>query len=78
MPSLIQNTPNAFVDRRNHSGESRSDGSERRQFSDARESFRPEVSELAEAIDQYKLCHRRRFITFDELYNVIASLGYHK
>jgi hypothetical protein len=30
------------------------------------------------AIDQYKLRHRRRFITFEELYDVIAGLGYHK
>ena len=78
MPSLIQNTPNTFIDRRSHSGDGRPDGAERRQFTDARDSFRPEVNELAEAIDQYKLCHRRRFITFDELYNVIVSLGYHK
>lgn len=34
--------------------------------------------ELAEAVDQYKLRHRRRFITFEELYDVIAELGYHK
>ena len=40
--------------------------------------MRPEVSELAEAIDAYKLQHRRRFITFEELYDVIVSLGYHK
>ena len=40
--------------------------------------MRPEVAELAEAIDQYKLRHRRRFITFEELYDVIATLGYHK
>ncbi len=78
MPSLIESSPNSFVDRRAHTGDSPSSGVERRQFSDARDSFRPEVSELAEAVDQYKLCHRRRFITFDELYNVIASLGYHK
>ena len=40
--------------------------------------FRPEVIELAEAVDQYKLRHRRRFITFEELYDVIAELGYQK
>lgn len=53
-------------------------GVERRQFSDSRDSDRPEVRELAEAIDQYKLLHRRRFVTFDELYDVLVSLGYHK
>jgi hypothetical protein len=66
-----------FVDRRQSSG-SRSDGSERRQFINARQLGRPEVQELAEAVDQYKLRHRRRFITFEELFDVMASLGYHK
>jgi hypothetical protein len=33
---------------------------------------------LAEAVDQYKLLHRQRFITFEELFDVVSSLGYHK
>jgi hypothetical protein len=53
-------------------------GVERRQFSDTRESARPEIDELAKAVDQYKLIHRRRFITFEELYDVMMSLGYHR
>ncbi|MBX3440235.1 MAG: hypothetical protein KF861_22285 [Planctomycetaceae bacterium] len=53
-------------------------GVERRQFSSTHESARPEVNELAVAVDQYKLRHRRRFITFDELYDVMTSLGYHR
>lgn len=53
-------------------------GVERRQFSSTYHSDRAEVNELAEAIDQYKLRHRRRFITFDELYDVMTSLGYHR
>ena len=69
--------PSEFVDRRQNSGPRR-EGSERRQFVDSRQSFRPEVIELAEAVDQYKLRHRRRFITFEELYDVIAGLGYRK
>ena len=52
-------------------------GVERRQFSSTHKSSRSEVNELAEAVDQYKLRHRRRFITFDELYDVMTSLGYH-
>ncbi len=36
------------------------------------------MRELALAIDQYKLRHHRRFITYDELLGVIQSLGYHK
>ena len=66
-----------FADRR-QSASGRRDGVERRQFVDSRQSFRPEVIELAEAVDQYKLRHRRRFITFEELYDVIAELGYRK
>jgi hypothetical protein len=53
-------------------------GVERRQFSDSRQSARPEIDELARAVDQYKLVHRRRFITFEELYDVMMSLGYHR
>lgn len=66
-----------FTDRR-QAGGMRKEGSERRQFIDSRRTFRPEVIELAEAVDQYKLRHRRRFITFEELYDVIAELGYQK
>jgi hypothetical protein len=53
-------------------------GVERRQFSDSRQTSRPEIDELAKAVDQYKLVHRRRFITFEELYDVMMSLGYHR
>jgi hypothetical protein len=68
----------AFVDRRQASG-ARTDATvERRQFLASHSSLRPEVKELAEAVDQYKLIHRRRFITYEELFNVMASLGYHK
>ena len=34
--------------------------------------------DLAQAIDSYKLMHRRRFITYEELLGVIESLGYRK
>lgn len=67
-----------FVDRRSTEGSSANSGMERRQFQDSRSANRPEVAELAEAVDQYKLAHRRRFITFEELYDVMGSLGYHK
>jgi hypothetical protein len=78
MEQLIEQKPSTFVDRRQSSGEGKPIGMERRQFSNSYDSMRPEVSELAEAIDEYKLRHRRRFITFEELYDVIESLGYHK
>ncbi|HWL08627.1 MAG TPA: hypothetical protein VNQ76_09490 [Planctomicrobium sp.] len=78
MQSFTSN-PDGFVDRRQggRGNESRS-GGERRQFSDSRNTARPEVDELAKAVDQYKLLHRRRFITFEELFDVMVSLGYHK
>lgn len=74
----VEQQPTAFVDRRKMPGSGRPEGAERRQFQDSRETGRPEVIELADAIDQYKLRHRRRFITFEELYDVIAALGYSK
>jgi hypothetical protein len=74
----LEQTPAPFVDRREFPATPWISGSERRQFSNAYDSSRQEVNELAMAIDQYKLRHRRRFITFEELYDVIAGLGYHK
>ena len=37
-----------------------------------------EARELAVAIDEYKLVHRRRFITYEEMLSVVKSLGYQK
>lgn len=65
-----------FEDRRKGGDASRSDGPERRQFQDSRNSENAEAVELAEAIDRYKLSHRRRFITYEELHAVISDLGY--
>ena len=38
----------------------------------------PDAAELATAIDTYKMRHRRRFITFEEMLGVIRTLGYSK
>ena len=78
MEQLIEQKPSEFVDRRLSPGAGNPIGVERRQFCNSYDSMQPEVTELAEAIDQYKVRHRRRFITFEELYDVIDSLGYHK
>ena len=78
MEQLTQQKSAGFVDRRGAEVPGRDNGPERRQFTNSYSSLRPEVGELAEAIDHYKLQHRRRFITFEELHNVITSLGYHK
>jgi len=66
----------SFVDRRQNMGIP--PGVERRQFSNHYGDLSSETRELATAIDQYKLMHRRRFITYDEMLAVIKSLGYHK
>ncbi len=78
MEQGLEQKPAPFVDRRTIPATPWTNGAERRQFSNAYDSSRQEVNELAMAIDQYKLRHRRRFITFEELYDVIAGLGYHK
>lgn len=68
-----------FVDRRSRStGDEQYEGPNRRQFGNSYNSGRPEVDELARAVDQYKLQHRRRFITYEELHDVMSQLGYRK
>jgi hypothetical protein len=51
---------------------------ERRQFANSYEELSPAAAELARAIDSYKVQHRRRFVTFEEMLAVIKSLGYSK
>ncbi|MBL8818875.1 MAG: hypothetical protein JNL58_22795 [Planctomyces sp.] len=77
MEQQTQDSTNFFERRRGDTGPSPGNG-ERRQFRDGNRSARPEVAELANAIDDYKLAHRRRFITFEELFDVMVSLGYHR
>ena len=77
MSQLLEQKPVTFMDRR-QADDGHPDGRERRQFRDSHSLLNPDAQELAEAIDQYKLLHRRRFITYEELYNVMVSLGYHK
>ncbi len=68
--------PAGFVDRRSDA-ESPA-GAERRQFSNSHVRLSPDARELAEAIDSYKLNNRRRYITFEEMLQVITELGYSK
>ncbi|MCL2347400.1 MAG: hypothetical protein FWC50_03985 [Planctomycetaceae bacterium] len=75
-PEAVQPVEKAFVDRRQTQGNP--PGVERRQFANHYGDLSEESRELATAIDQYKLLHRRRFITYDEMLAVIKSLGYHK
>ncbi|MDA1231862.1 MAG: hypothetical protein O2856_13905 [Planctomycetota bacterium] len=76
--SVIERPDSVFVDRRQREAGAAPTVSERRQFRDGDRSARPEVSELANAVDDYKIAHRRRFITFEELFDVMTSIGYHK
>ena len=65
-----------FVDRRNYSSHAGAPQRERRQFTNSHEDLSPEARDLAQAIDSYKLMHRRRFITYEEMLSVVKSLGY--
>ncbi len=78
MPASSAFATNTFTDRR---GPLHSDDEplfERRQFANSYEELSPEAADLARAIDGYKVQHRRRFVTFEEMLSVIKSLGYSK
>lgn len=67
-----------FVERRSYDPGVGRPSRERRQFANSHEELSSEARELAVAIDEYKLVHRRRFITYDEMLGVMKSLGYRK
>lgn len=69
---------NTFIDRRSYDPGVGTPARERRQFTNSHAELSPDARELAQAIDQYKLTHRRRFITYEEMLGVVKSLGYHK
>lgn len=76
LPSIEAPATPTFVDRR--STDEQSNGFERRQFGNSHSTLSPDARELAEAIDAYKVEHRRRYITFEEMLKVIHKLGYQK
>jgi len=78
MSQGLETPAQTFVDRRNYHLGDRSPICERRQFANSHEGLTPEAAELAHTIDEYKVRHRRRFITYEEMLAVIQSLGYHK
>jgi hypothetical protein len=67
-----------FVDRRNYGAQAGAPQRERRQFTNSHDDLSPDAQELAQAIDSYKLIHRRRFITYEEMLAVMKSLGYRR
>jgi len=78
MSATIPTVAPPFVDRRQPSPPSRHAGRERRQFVNSHNELSSDAAELARAIDQYKLQHRRRFINFEEMLSIFKSLGYRK
>jgi hypothetical protein len=75
MSSLLPPTE-SFTERRNPSTAGSPPARERRQFVGSYDELSAEGGEIARAVDDYKLQHRRRFVTYDEILSVIKSLGY--
>ena len=79
MTDPVTTTPStSFQERRDPSLDAKPPGVERRQFSNSHDGLSPRARELAVAIDEYKVRHRRRFITYEEILSVIDELGYVK
>jgi hypothetical protein len=78
MPASPATSADAFVDRRGPIPVGNQPLFERRQFANSYDELSPEAADLARAIDGYKVQHRRRFVTFEEMLSVIKSLGYSK
>ena len=77
MSQGLQTPTDSFIDRRSYTDSEPSPVCERRQFANSHDGLSPDAQELARAIDGYKLHHRRRFITYEEMLTVVRSLGYH-
>ena len=73
----VSPSPIPFIERRNPAAVEQMPICERRQFANSHDDLSPDAADLARAIDSYKLVHRRRFITFEEMLAVVKSLGYH-
>jgi hypothetical protein len=75
---VLTSNSEPFVERRSYDASVGTPAIERRQFANNYDGLTPDAKELAVAIDSYKMRHRRRFITYDEMLAVVQSLGYHK
>ena len=67
-----------FVERRSCRPERSTEVVERRQFAESRDALSPEVRELGEAVDAYKLANHRRYVTLAEVLELFKGLGYRK
>lgn len=66
-----------FADRRSESATVPS-ATERRQFGNSHQGLSDDGRDLALAIDRYKLENHRRYLTCDEMLQVLEDLGYTK
>ena len=78
MSQGLETSGEVFVDRRDYGSVPEPPSHERRQFGDSHADLSPPARELAQAIDEYKVRHRRRFLSYEEMLTVIESLGYHR
>lgn len=78
LPEALSAGPESFIERRNPNSSGVSVDRQRRQFADSHDELSFEAKELAQAVDAYKMTHRRRFITHEEMLHVIKSLGYER
>ena len=78
MSQGLKTPSESFVDRRDYDSASGPPAGERRQFTNSHDGLSPPARELALAIDEYKVRHRRRFITYEEMLAVVETLGYRK
>jgi len=78
MSQGLDTSSGIFTDRRDYDAASPPPVRERRQFTNSHEGLSPAAHDLALAIDEYKIRHRRRFLSYEEMLSVIESLGYHK
>jgi hypothetical protein len=76
MTTTFATSVEPFVDRRSYDSPTGAPQRERRQFTNSHDDLSPDARELAQAIDSYKLVHRRRFITYEEMLAVVKELGY--
>jgi hypothetical protein len=76
--TMLSPPDSTLVERRSYDPGVGRPSRERRQFANSHEDLSIEARELAFAIDEYKLVHRRRFITYEEMLGVVKSLGYRK
>ncbi|MFO0911544.1 MAG: hypothetical protein U0795_01195 [Pirellulales bacterium] len=74
--NMITNEEAGFVERRSGVRSGSPNGLERRQFASTHQDLSPEARELAQAVDSYKLRHRRRFVNFEEILAIVRELGY--